>query len=198
MPRCCTRWLLPHSKSELPYSFCEFLTVYQSIFPRVSLEAGGNAPFIVFDDANIDEAVAGMSVGMTVASCDLQLFQPPLFASSEAAVRHASVRTVSTYSLPCMRISLRALLRRSPLLRSETVWRRECKSSISRSCCRMVEVPFTARMGPLFTHAHWKKSLATSTMLSRRVHKCSSVERPSRTPTSSFRLSSPTYLQVPC
>jgi hypothetical protein len=27
---------------------------------RVSLEAGGNAPFIVFDDANIDEAVAGM------------------------------------------------------------------------------------------------------------------------------------------
>ena len=26
---------------------------------RVSLEAGGNAPFIVFDDANIDEAVEG-------------------------------------------------------------------------------------------------------------------------------------------
>ena len=26
---------------------------------RVSLEAGGNAPFIVFADANIDEAVDG-------------------------------------------------------------------------------------------------------------------------------------------
>lgn len=29
---------------------------------RVSLEAGGNAPFIVFDDANIDEAVEGALV----------------------------------------------------------------------------------------------------------------------------------------
>jgi succinate-semialdehyde dehydrogenase/glutarate-semialdehyde dehydrogenase len=28
---------------------------------RVSLEAGGNAPFIVFDDADIDEAVEGSS-----------------------------------------------------------------------------------------------------------------------------------------
>lgn len=26
---------------------------------RVSLEAGGNAPFVVFDDANLEEAVAG-------------------------------------------------------------------------------------------------------------------------------------------
>ena len=26
---------------------------------RVAFEAGGNAPFIVFDDADIDEAVAG-------------------------------------------------------------------------------------------------------------------------------------------
>ena len=26
---------------------------------KVSLELGGNAPFIVFDDADIDEAVAG-------------------------------------------------------------------------------------------------------------------------------------------
>jgi len=29
------------------------------IIVRVSLEAGGNAPFIVFDDANIDEAIEG-------------------------------------------------------------------------------------------------------------------------------------------
>ena len=28
-------------------------------FFRVSIEAGGNAPFIVFDDADIDQAVEG-------------------------------------------------------------------------------------------------------------------------------------------
>lgn len=28
----------------------------------MSIEAGGNAPFIVFDDANLDEAVAGQLV----------------------------------------------------------------------------------------------------------------------------------------
>ncbi len=28
-------------------------------FLRISIEAGGNAPFIVFDDANIDQAVEG-------------------------------------------------------------------------------------------------------------------------------------------
>lgn len=31
-------------------------------FPRLSIEAGGNAPFIVFDDADIDAAVAGAIV----------------------------------------------------------------------------------------------------------------------------------------
>ena len=29
---------------------------------RTSIEAGGNAPFIVFDDADIDEAVAGKTI----------------------------------------------------------------------------------------------------------------------------------------
>lgn len=39
---------------------------------RVSLEAGGNAPFIVFDDANIDEAVDGVfSVFFVVNKVDL-------------------------------------------------------------------------------------------------------------------------------
>ena len=36
----------------------EYLTL---ILSRVSIEAGGNAPFIVFDDADIDAAVEGMS-----------------------------------------------------------------------------------------------------------------------------------------
>ena len=29
------------------------------MFYRVSIEAGGNTPFIVFDDADIDQAVEG-------------------------------------------------------------------------------------------------------------------------------------------
>ena len=29
------------------------------VFRRISLEAGGNSPFIVFDDADIDQAVEG-------------------------------------------------------------------------------------------------------------------------------------------
>lgn len=29
------------------------------MFHRVSIEAGGNSPFIVFDDADIDQAVEG-------------------------------------------------------------------------------------------------------------------------------------------
>lgn len=37
---------------------------------RVSLEAGGNAPFIVFDDANLDEAVEGLSSASTSRRID--------------------------------------------------------------------------------------------------------------------------------
>jgi len=32
-----------------------------STLKKLSLELGGNAPFIVFDDADIDQAVAGKS-----------------------------------------------------------------------------------------------------------------------------------------
>lgn len=35
---------------------------------RVSIEAGGNSPFIVFDDANIDDAVEGQSMITEVIS----------------------------------------------------------------------------------------------------------------------------------
>ena len=35
------------------------MALYLRFHLRISLEAGGNAPFIVFDDADIDQAVEG-------------------------------------------------------------------------------------------------------------------------------------------
>jgi succinate-semialdehyde dehydrogenase/glutarate-semialdehyde dehydrogenase len=39
--------------------FSNFSANSEKMFFRVSFEAGGNAPFIVFDDADIDQAVEG-------------------------------------------------------------------------------------------------------------------------------------------
>jgi succinate-semialdehyde dehydrogenase/glutarate-semialdehyde dehydrogenase len=52
---------------------------------QISLELGGNAPFIVFDDADLDEAVAGALVckyrnsGQTCISANRFLVQEPLY-----------------------------------------------------------------------------------------------------------------------
>lgn len=35
------------------------ISIHHSSIVRISIEAGGNAPFIVFDDADIDAAVEG-------------------------------------------------------------------------------------------------------------------------------------------
>lgn len=44
----------------MPLGFITFLgTAHNFIFHRVTTEAGGNAPFIVFDDADISAAVDG-------------------------------------------------------------------------------------------------------------------------------------------
>ena len=52
---------------------------------KVSLELGGNAPFIVFDDADLDEAVAGAltckyrNSGQTCISANRILVQAPVY-----------------------------------------------------------------------------------------------------------------------
>lgn len=42
------------STTQITITICAY-----KFFFRVSIEAGGNAPFIVFDDADIDQAVEG-------------------------------------------------------------------------------------------------------------------------------------------
>ena len=44
--------------SQEVHHFFDFISPFLSL-RRVSIEAGGNAPFIVFDDANLNEAVDG-------------------------------------------------------------------------------------------------------------------------------------------
>ena len=52
---------------------------------KISLELGGNAPFIVFDDADLDEAVAGALLckfrnsGQTCISANRILVQDPVY-----------------------------------------------------------------------------------------------------------------------
>ena len=70
----------------------------------MSIEAGGNAPFIVFDDADIDAAVEG-KLTMVVRpcvfrSCWIAVYQGPLFASLEVLAKHVSVLTGSMCNPP--------------------------------------------------------------------------------------------------
>jgi succinate-semialdehyde dehydrogenase/glutarate-semialdehyde dehydrogenase len=48
---------------------------------KLSLELGGNAPFIVFDDADIDKAVEGADRQVPQRRANLRLRQPLLYSS---------------------------------------------------------------------------------------------------------------------
>ena len=48
---------------------------------KSSLELGGNAPFIVFDDADIDKAVEGALIAVPQRRANLRLRQPLLYSS---------------------------------------------------------------------------------------------------------------------
>jgi acyl-CoA reductase-like NAD-dependent aldehyde dehydrogenase len=69
------------------------------IFCRISIEAGGNAPFIVFDDADIDQAVEGrLALIHNPRTCAylICMYQVLLFASSAALDKLVFARTAST------------------------------------------------------------------------------------------------------
>ena len=94
-----------------------------SILKKVSLEAGGNAPFIVFDDADIDAAIEGASYPSSRAPeccADLLCLQASWRASSVAQAKHAYARTVYTSSPASTQSSLRASRSASPRSRSAT------------------------------------------------------------------------------
>ena len=60
--KCCTKWRRVHWRSlflHQAFFLCLSAKSLNFALRRVSLEAGGNAPFIVFADANIEEAVEG-------------------------------------------------------------------------------------------------------------------------------------------
>ncbi len=98
---------------------------------KVSLELGGNAPFIVFDDADLDEAVAGAlfckfrNSGQTCISANRILVQEPV------------------YDVFAERLAAAAALSRSPL--ESTTAPRSARSSTSRGSRRSSGTLLTPR-----------------------------------------------------
>ena len=70
---------------------------------RMSIEVGGNAPFIVFDDVDIDKAVEGsilISRGARTLFVHATPVQALSYANSADRDRPVSVPTASTFSCP--------------------------------------------------------------------------------------------------
>ena len=77
---------------------------------RVSMELGGNAPFLVFDDADLDAAVEGAiaskyrNSGQTCVCANRFIVQEGIydeFAEKLAAARRASSRSATAWSRAC-------------------------------------------------------------------------------------------------
>lgn len=94
------------------------------LYHRVSFEAGGNSPFIVFDDADIDAAVEGSLIFWPLSINSLIFFsrQALLLANSAVVDRPASVRTEFMFSLPYMPTLRQNSRPKLQLSRLETVW----------------------------------------------------------------------------
>ena len=121
---------------------------------RVSIEAGGNTPFIVFDDADIDQAVEGdlASIHNNPRTCgsliSLWMYQVQFSASSVPLDKPVFARTAST-SNPMYTPSLHPVSR-SELqhLKSETALKRGCEFD-SDSCAHQLTLCRLSTHGPL-------------------------------------------------
>ena len=105
--------------------------IVKRCFFRVSIEAGGNAPFIVFDDADIEQAVEG---GLPVhdqkylASLGGKV---PFSANSEEADKHVFAQIASMFNPTFTPSSPLVLLSVSLHLKSAMASRRECAPYIN-------------------------------------------------------------------
>ena len=97
---------------------------------RISIEAGGNAPFIVFDDADIDQAVeGGLALIHNPRTCAyiVWMYQALLSASSVALDKLVFARTASS-SNPTYTRNLHPVSRsESPHLKLEMASKAGCK-----------------------------------------------------------------------
>jgi Aldehyde dehydrogenase family len=111
---------------------------------RVSIEAGGNTPFIVFDDADIDQAVEGELASIhnpRTLSYLIWMYQVQFSASSVAVDKLVFARTGST-SNPMYTPSLRPVSR-SELqhLKSETASKPGCECHSDPCAHRLTPCP---------------------------------------------------------
>ncbi len=105
---------------------------------RISIEAGGNAPFIVFDDADVDQAVeGGFALIHNPRTCGslifIWMYQAQFSASSVAQDRLVFVRTASMSNLMYTPSLHHVSRSESRHLKPETVLKRE-REWYSDSC----------------------------------------------------------------
>jgi hypothetical protein len=100
-------------------------------FIRVSIEAGGNAPFIVFDDADIDRAVEGGLPVRDQKSLASSWLKVPSSANSEEADKHVFAQIASMFNLTFTPSSPLVLLSVSLRSMSAMASKRECAPYIN-------------------------------------------------------------------
>jgi succinate-semialdehyde dehydrogenase/glutarate-semialdehyde dehydrogenase len=82
---------------------------------KVSMELGGNAPFIVFEDANLDLAVDGAMISKFRSSGQTCVVRKPSSSYSQSSLTQSSAPTVSSSIPLSWKPSRRSLLKKSKL-----------------------------------------------------------------------------------
>ena len=107
---------------------------------KVSLELGGNAPFIVFDDADLDAAVAGALIckyrnsGQTCISANRILVQDGVYDDFVSALHRARPPELNVADGFSDGVNVGPLIDQ-PALRQGRAPRRRRASSAAPSCC---------------------------------------------------------------